>query len=442
MPKKTFLDSIKVDDPCSESWEEMTGNDKVRFCSHCAKDVNNISEMTRKDAMRLVRRSNGRICVRYRQDPNTRSPIFAERIAKFARYGAAAGVIGASLLGAGGTYAQGGAELQLVQIERRETTGTASAKISGYVTDPNGAGISYALVTLTNQETMMSHVQNASDVGFYEFKDLDAGKYKLRFEAGGFAVKESSEVYLSESSEARRDSQLALNSIDAVVHVGATSEYEVQGIMVGDISVSVGPSNELVSAVFDNDFENVKARIVMGAKISVRDKSRDGMSPLHAAVETGNLEIAEYLLERGAKVNMRDSEKRTPVMLIDDGEEAPEMLRLLIRFGAKLSLADKEKNTILHHLAENIDLPDVVREAVAHGANVNAVNKEGKTALMIAVDGGYAETVEVLLQSGANVNARDREGKTALDYASVDGGTTRSILELYGAIGGVDRDSR
>jgi hypothetical protein len=34
---KKFIDSIRVADPCHESWDEMTGNDRVRFCSHCAK---------------------------------------------------------------------------------------------------------------------------------------------------------------------------------------------------------------------------------------------------------------------------------------------------------------------------------------------------------------------------------------------------------------------
>src|SRR5215213_9628134 len=106
MQKKIFIDSIRVADPCTENWDEMTGNDRVRFCSHCAKDVNNISEMTRKEAARLVRKSDGRLCVRYRTDPKTNSPVFAQRISAFARHGAAAGVLGASLLAAG-AYAQG-----------------------------------------------------------------------------------------------------------------------------------------------------------------------------------------------------------------------------------------------------------------------------------------------------------------------------------------------
>src|SRR5215207_5216407 len=120
MQRKSFIDSIRVADPCTENWNEMTGNHRVRFCSHCAKDVNNISEMTRKEAARLVRKSGGRLCVRYRVDPKTSSPIFAERVASVARHGLAAGVLGASLLAAGAYAQTDSAERPLLQIERIE----------------------------------------------------------------------------------------------------------------------------------------------------------------------------------------------------------------------------------------------------------------------------------------------------------------------------------
>jgi hypothetical protein len=53
--KKKFIDSVRVKDPCTEAWDKMMGNDRVRFCSHCAKDVNNLSEMPRKEARKLGR---------------------------------------------------------------------------------------------------------------------------------------------------------------------------------------------------------------------------------------------------------------------------------------------------------------------------------------------------------------------------------------------------
>jgi len=65
MSKKSFEQRLKVLSPCSTEWEKMVGNDQVRFCEHCSKSVNNISEMTREQALELVLKSNGRLCVRY-----------------------------------------------------------------------------------------------------------------------------------------------------------------------------------------------------------------------------------------------------------------------------------------------------------------------------------------------------------------------------------------
>ena len=47
------------------SWEQMTGDDRVRHCQECKLNVYNLSEMTRRDAERLITRNEGRLCVRF-----------------------------------------------------------------------------------------------------------------------------------------------------------------------------------------------------------------------------------------------------------------------------------------------------------------------------------------------------------------------------------------
>jgi len=85
MSKKSFIDAIEVKNACSEDWDEMKGTARVRFCSHCAFEVNNISELTRKQAMRLVRESDGRICVRYVRHPVDNTPVFADKFYQITR---------------------------------------------------------------------------------------------------------------------------------------------------------------------------------------------------------------------------------------------------------------------------------------------------------------------------------------------------------------------
>jgi len=62
------LDQIKVASPCSASWDEMVGDDRVRFCGSCAKNVYNLSAMPREEAEALIReRLGAELCVRFFQ---------------------------------------------------------------------------------------------------------------------------------------------------------------------------------------------------------------------------------------------------------------------------------------------------------------------------------------------------------------------------------------
>src|SRR5690606_28851171 len=109
MSKKRSIKNIRVASPCSQSWDEMSGNDRVRFCSHCSKHVSDISAMGRKEAERLVRLSKGNICVRYVTDPATGGPVvMPPRPVKIGRAPAiAAGVLGTTLSVSSLAYSQG-----------------------------------------------------------------------------------------------------------------------------------------------------------------------------------------------------------------------------------------------------------------------------------------------------------------------------------------------
>lgn len=433
MKKSGFIDSVRVQSPCGEDWAGMAGSDQVRFCSHCAKNVNNLSEMTRKDARKLVLASGGNLCIRYVQHPRTGGPLFAAQFVKIAgRTGLAAGVLGASLAATQPAIAQGSAEpVQVVRASERP--GGASARINGTVLDPHGAVVPFAVVSLINKETGEHRVINADAEGSYQFADLPAGTYTLRAEAAGFKTFETSDIKLTDGSLLRTNANLTLPQVSAVVQVGAAEElpkgemFVTVGLIVSSVS-----SNPLVAAAMRDDLEEVKVRVAMRERINVRDKSYDGLSPLHAAVQNGNVEIARFLLERGAKVNIRDFEKRTPLMMLDE-DATPEMLQLLLSFGAKPKLIDKEGNNALHHAAAKFGFDEeLIRSLALSGVNVDAANKEGKTALMIAAEENSTDVVAALLQSGADVNRRTRDGRAAIDIAAGD--QIRDALASFGAV--------
>lgn len=194
MKHKKFLDSINVETPCHESWDEMTGNDKIRFCSHCAKDVHNLSAMTRTRAEKIIEDSNGKICVRYAKNPQgetiTTAPPKFTQIKR--RAVIAAGVIATSLTLSALTYAQGGLRVpkdKTTQTNSKSVTEEVSqnvSTISGLVTDQYGAVIPGAKIILKDSKTNKSQEIFSSDEGTYYFNNIIPSVYEIKVLSNGF----------------------------------------------------------------------------------------------------------------------------------------------------------------------------------------------------------------------------------------------------------------
>jgi len=58
--------------PCKMLWSDMSGTDVRRFCNSCQKHVHNLSEMTEKEAGRLLSSGTPSPCVTFIHNPQGR----------------------------------------------------------------------------------------------------------------------------------------------------------------------------------------------------------------------------------------------------------------------------------------------------------------------------------------------------------------------------------
>ena len=65
------------------------------------------------------------------------------------------------------------------------------ASIQGVVTDPQGAAVSGATVTLKNLETNETLIATTDDSGIYNLNALPPSKYSLTVEKAGFKTEQS-----------------------------------------------------------------------------------------------------------------------------------------------------------------------------------------------------------------------------------------------------------
>jgi hypothetical protein len=70
MAQADSLDALQVVTPCPMLWSDMQGDQRVRFCDRCRKNVYNLEAMSRSDALAVIRRAEGQACVRIVRRPD------------------------------------------------------------------------------------------------------------------------------------------------------------------------------------------------------------------------------------------------------------------------------------------------------------------------------------------------------------------------------------
>src|SRR5262245_18692938 len=100
-------------------------------------------------------------------------------------------------------------------IAQTSTTGS----LEGLVTDPNGAAVKGATVTVTSPNLISSKTAITGDDGRYQILALPPGMYKVSIEASGFGKFEKESVTVNLGRTSTADAQLVLATATATVTV-------------------------------------------------------------------------------------------------------------------------------------------------------------------------------------------------------------------------------
>jgi hypothetical protein len=115
-----LLQRIYVASPCNVPWESMQGDEHVRHCASCDKDVFDLSSLTREEAEALLIEKKGKLCAQYyrREDGTILTADCEVGVAKKKRARRKAAVVaGAFAAAAAGTVAGGFAMTKRARVE-------------------------------------------------------------------------------------------------------------------------------------------------------------------------------------------------------------------------------------------------------------------------------------------------------------------------------------
>jgi ankyrin repeat protein len=132
------------------------------------------------------------------------------------------------------------------------------------------------------------------------------------------------------------------------------------------------------------------------------------LPPLHRAIIEGQESQIEECLKRDDDIDESDSKGRTALHYAVARGAYP-VFKLLLSRGARVELSNAERHTPLHEAARSDQDGQFIRDLLAARAEVNARVDYGETPLSCAVKARNLQAVEVLMQAEAEISPQESD---------------------------------
>jgi hypothetical protein len=202
---KIDLAHVHIAAPCPISWDDLTGDERKRFCAQCGLNVYNISAMTKAEAESFVGNAEGRVCAKiYRRadgailtrDCPVGLRVVRKRVARAlaAAFSALVSMFGGTMVFAQQEQHKNDSKAEVQRTLRRD----GQASVVGTIYDILHVPVAFAEVKLVNEETKREITTRSNENGKFRVMELTPGLYTIQIGSPGFRILKLSGINVTE----------------------------------------------------------------------------------------------------------------------------------------------------------------------------------------------------------------------------------------------------
>lgn len=225
----------------------------------------------------------------------------------------------------------------------------------------------------------------------------------LSVSSGNFLIFQEKEEYLENPIIEEKDKINSALITETLLKNGATNLIESKD--------KNGYTPVATSSIYGFN-DTVKKLVEYKANINIQDKN--GLTPLIYAIEQDNKELANFLIENGADLNMAEKEyDRTPIFFSIENKNT-NITEILISKGANVNAVDKNGVTPLNIAIKEDGNIDIIKLLVKNKADLNILTEEGDSLIEYAINKNDTDMIQTLVEGGVNLNVAGISSNTPL----------------------------
>ncbi|KAJ5067024.1 ankyrin repeat protein [Anaeramoeba ignava] len=204
-------------------------------------------------------------------------------------------------------------------------------------------------------------------------------------------------------------------------------EYLIsQGFNTNSTKISSGETILHIACIKNQPLRLISLLVEKGANVNA--KTKENKTPLHIACQNNSFPLIKFLLSKGADINPSIAWIQSPFQFACQNGSI-DVIKYLINKGAYINGKTSEDQTALHFACQNNSVK-VIDFLISLGLDIHEKTKDNQTILHYACKSNSLEVIQYLIEKGVDMNSKTKYGNETILHFACQNNTVEVIHYL------------